>query len=873
MLDLPELFGKYVLLDRIAIGGMAEIFKAKAAGLGGFEKLLAIKRLHPRYSEDEDFIRMLVDEAKIAVQLNHMNICQIFDLGRHDDLVYIAMELIEGRDLYRLLKRLAEQGRMMPVEASAFVAMEMLSALDYAHRKIDKDGVPLDIVHRDISPQNILLSWEGEVKLVDFGIAKATSRAFETQSGIIKGKFYYMSPEQARGDKIDQRSDIFSAAIVLYEMLTGVLMYGEENDVTLLSRVRRADIAPPTKFRPEVPPDLERIVMKGLRRDVRRRYQNAHQFQMALAAWLYASGHPFGRMHLAQMMREEFGQEQVHPAVDFSIDMPDRFLSRVEFTGHGEAVQSETLLNDVDDETMRFEGRPADMATHATPRRPSMLDNPGAPRQYDPYAEGILLDDHEFEGGPTDFAGEGEGFLEPDEPTGIYRGHLRSDDLADTGANPHLSPDSSPPLPPPPVRGAAPPPEPNAPSAAPPPRRRELASDNFTSDIITGVYNEPTKVNYIGDIDARMRQAEESESFEVPGSMKLLFAIGLVLILMMGGTISALGGVLVDSATPSPPTAFATTPDADPGTAVGVVAPAPDAAAPVAAATTTLAVEVEGLTDAVAAIEGVGSRTAPTTFEALEVGRSYTLQLEALGYDKLTEAFVLPNADPARRTFKLVPSERSVIVTSTPSRARILVDGEDSGLTTPTTALKLALNVDHTIKLELDGHESVEVAFKRGNSDEEPLEVNLPAAAKEPAPVAEVKVAARTPTPQPQPRRDVVNNNNNNNRDRERERERERRERERRERERRDAPRDARGGSRNGASNSNDVGYISVTSRPWGQVLIDNKLVKKETPLDRKPVSVGDHTVTVVFPSLAGHRKTKRVRVAKGATVPIFFSP
>ncbi|MFN3197801.1 MAG: protein kinase domain-containing protein [Bradymonadia bacterium] len=313
---MQEQFGRYILLDRIAIGGMAEIFRAKAQGLGGFEKILAIKRLHPRYSQDADFIEMLIDEAKITVELSHSNIGQIFDLGRHEDHYYIAMEYIEGRDLYRVMKKVRERRSPLPVEAAAYVGMECCAGLDYAHRKRDSKGRRLNIIHRDVSPQNVLLSLEGEVKLVDFGIAKAASRAYETEAGIIKGKFYYMSPEQAKGEALDHRTDIFSLGIVMYEMLTGDLLYKDDDDVTLLSRVRRADIEPPSRLRPDVPPMLEQIVMRALSKDREARYPTARHFQKDLANFLRTSAAVFGKVQLRRLMTELFEE------TDTNTEMP-----------------------------------------------------------------------------------------------------------------------------------------------------------------------------------------------------------------------------------------------------------------------------------------------------------------------------------------------------------------------------------------------------------------------------------------------------------------------------------------------------------------------------------------------------------------------
>jgi serine/threonine protein kinase len=333
-IDKPQIFGKYLLLERIALGGMAEIFKAKTEGVGGFEKLLVIKRLHPAYSANADFIDMLIDEAKITVQLNHPNIGQVFDLGRVSDTYYIAMEYLDGCDLASLLQRCSEQGRMVPVEAACFIGQELLNGLDYAHRKTGPDGKPLGVIHRDVSPQNVLLSYEGEVKLIDFGIAKARTRAHATEAGIIKGKFCYMSPEQARGEVLDPRTDVFSAACVLYEMLTGSLVYHADSDSALMRRIRRAEFDPPRVHRPDLPIVLENILLSGLTRDRNQRHAGAAHFAKELQKFLFARGADFDRRSLADLMRQV-----MRPIGDSSGPR----LSRVEYRPDPEASLIQVL--------------------------------------------------------------------------------------------------------------------------------------------------------------------------------------------------------------------------------------------------------------------------------------------------------------------------------------------------------------------------------------------------------------------------------------------------------------------------------------------------------------------------------------------------
>jgi len=308
-LDLPRAFGPYLLLRRLAVGGMAEVYVARARGISGFEKLVAIKVIHPRYSEDEHFIKLLVEEAKISVLLTHVNVGQIFDLGVVDDTYYIALEYIEGADAYRMQRKASDAGVALPIDVCTFIAAEVCHGLDYAHRKRDADGKPLGIVHRDISPQNVLVSFAGEVKIVDFGIAKAALRSGQTEAGVIKGKYYYMSPEQAWGDAMDHRSDIFSAGIVLYELLIGEMLYREDNIPMLLDRVRKAEIPPPNARRPEVSPELSAIVMRALAKRPEDRFQSAHEMAQALMQLLYKTSPSFTASRVAQLMSQLFPTE------------------------------------------------------------------------------------------------------------------------------------------------------------------------------------------------------------------------------------------------------------------------------------------------------------------------------------------------------------------------------------------------------------------------------------------------------------------------------------------------------------------------------------------------------------------------------------
>jgi serine/threonine protein kinase len=308
-LKKPLPFGKYYLLERINVGGMAEVFKAKTFGVEGFERLLAVKRILPNIAEDEEFITMFIDEAKIAVQLQHANIAQIFDLGKVDDSFFIALEYVHGRDVRSIFDRMRSRGEVVPIAMACYIVMQVCEGLDYAHNKRDGQGRELHLVHRDISPQNVLIGYEGEVKLIDFGIAKAAGKASKTQAGILKGKFGYMSPEQVRGLPIDRRSDIFAVGIVLYELLTGERLFVGESDFSTLEKVRNVEIMPPSSYNKKIPPELERLVLKALARDPEDRYSNAIDLHDDLQSFLYSIGEFYSRKDLSAWMKKTFAVE------------------------------------------------------------------------------------------------------------------------------------------------------------------------------------------------------------------------------------------------------------------------------------------------------------------------------------------------------------------------------------------------------------------------------------------------------------------------------------------------------------------------------------------------------------------------------------
>ncbi|MEW5851974.1 MAG: serine/threonine-protein kinase, partial [Myxococcota bacterium] len=283
-------FGNYTLLRRIKAGGMAEVYLAKTSGVEGFEKKVAIKRILPHLTESSEFVEMFIDEAKLTVQLNHANIANIYELGKVGGSYFIAMEFIHGRDVNALFKDAYRRKQPLPVALCAYIVQQLCEGLEYAHRKKDQDGRDLGIVHRDISPANILVSYEGAVKIIDFGIAKAVSKLSMTRPGLIKGKISYMSPEQMRGQAIDRRSDVFAAGIILYELLAGRRLFAAKTDVETIRNVIKGTIPPLTQHRADVPPDLVQIVMKALERDFNQRYSWAAELSADLQAFMIRNG-------------------------------------------------------------------------------------------------------------------------------------------------------------------------------------------------------------------------------------------------------------------------------------------------------------------------------------------------------------------------------------------------------------------------------------------------------------------------------------------------------------------------------------------------------------------------------------------------------
>ena len=310
----PKQFGKYQLLDRIAVGGMAELFRAKLTGVEGFEKLIAIKKILPNLSQEKILVTSFIDEAKLAALLHHENIVQIYDFGSMDDDYFIAMEFLFGKDLRTIRQTAKERELPLGMENILYIIARVCAGLDYSHNLKDLQGQPLNIIHRDINPQNILVTYEGQVKIIDYGIAKAASHNTKTRENLIKGKLAYMSPEQANGQTIDHRSDIFSAGIILYELLAVRRMF-EGETMQVLSLVREAQYDPPEEVIPNLPSKLNQILRRALAKDPEERYQSAGEmladveecaFEMALRPNARNFAH-----YMKALFEDEYAEEEM----------------------------------------------------------------------------------------------------------------------------------------------------------------------------------------------------------------------------------------------------------------------------------------------------------------------------------------------------------------------------------------------------------------------------------------------------------------------------------------------------------------------------------------------------------------------------------
>jgi len=343
---------RYELIGPLGTGGMAEVLLARRVGLNGFERLLAVKRIRPERAQDPDLVRMLLDEARNAASLVHQRIVQVFDIGMRDGVVELAMEYLHGRTLEDVLAREPR----VPLAAAIAIAVAVADGLQHAHTRASP------IVHRDVAPSNVMITYDGSVKLIDFGIAKAANNLSNTVFGTFKGRLGYSSPEQCRCEPTDARSDIYSLAVLLYEMTTGARAYTAATEQDLLAVMTEARIARPTSIDPAFPPALEAIIMKGLAPDRSQRYETAHEMQQDLEAFARAGALNLSEGSLSRLMNDLFASDLVTwiRDRDTGVTLEDHVLQQVArstIAHHGAPPPARNTV-DVDRETTMLPPRP-----------------------------------------------------------------------------------------------------------------------------------------------------------------------------------------------------------------------------------------------------------------------------------------------------------------------------------------------------------------------------------------------------------------------------------------------------------------------------------------------------------------------------------
>jgi serine/threonine-protein kinase len=301
---------RYRVIERLESGGMAEVFRAESEGLQGFRKQVAIKRVLPHLSSKKKFISMFLDEARLSAQLSHSNCVQVFDIGVGDSAFFIVMEFVDGANLKAIIEHIKKSGRDFPVEAAVYIALELCKGLAYAHELTDSNGVPLHIVHRDMSPPNVLITKHGEIKIVDFGLAKANSQLERSEPGIIKGKFSYLSPEAAMGQDVDARTDVFAVGIILWELLAGQRLFLGDTDFQTVKRVQAAQVPSVAQINKKVPVELERIIARALARDPAARFPTARALGAELSKFMFRFAVPVSTFDIEHLVHGAIKERQ-----------------------------------------------------------------------------------------------------------------------------------------------------------------------------------------------------------------------------------------------------------------------------------------------------------------------------------------------------------------------------------------------------------------------------------------------------------------------------------------------------------------------------------------------------------------------------------
>jgi eukaryotic-like serine/threonine-protein kinase len=310
---------RYRVIEKLESGGMAEVFRAESEGLQGFRKQVAIKRVLPHLSSKKKFISMFLDEARLSAQLSHSNCVQVFDIGVGDNAFFIVMEFVDGANLKAIIEHIKKSGKDFPVEAAVYIGLELCKGLAYAHELTDNNGTPLHIVHRDMSPPNVLITKNGEVKIVDFGLAKANSQLEKSEPGIIKGKFSYLSPEAAMGQEVDARTDVFAVGIILWELLAGQRLFLGDTDFQTVKKVQSAVVPPISSINRKVPLELEKIINKSLARDPQQRYRTARDLGMDLSKFMFKYAVPVSTFDISSLVHVAMKERQRHRPMQASI--------------------------------------------------------------------------------------------------------------------------------------------------------------------------------------------------------------------------------------------------------------------------------------------------------------------------------------------------------------------------------------------------------------------------------------------------------------------------------------------------------------------------------------------------------------------------
>ncbi|MDY0000503.1 MAG: serine/threonine-protein kinase [Polyangia bacterium] len=393
---------KYKILEKLDSGGMAEVYVAQSEALRGFKKRVAIKRILPHLTKNQKFVQMFLDEARLSLQLEHANIVSVFDLGKADAAYFIVMEYVEGTNLKKVIESHMRARRILPIEQSIYIMRDVCEALAYAHDLADMStGEALGIVHRDVSPPNILISKRGEIKMVDFGLAKATSQLEETDPGVVKGKFSYLSPEGASGLEVDRRADIFSVGILLFELLTGQRLFYGENDYHTVELVRKAEVPRVTSLNPAVPADMESILGRALAKNPEDRYQYASDLSEDLTRLLFTHGKPVTKGDISRMVEFTLSEQKVARPVE--VQKPATIIDAL----IQEEILKFTSLDDVE-EPMELGARPLspdeisvlDPGDFMDPRAwATDLDGPGSKSLSD---DSSLIADHEGDEPPDE---------------------------------------------------------------------------------------------------------------------------------------------------------------------------------------------------------------------------------------------------------------------------------------------------------------------------------------------------------------------------------------------------------------------------------------------------------------------------------------